>query len=239
MSTWESLGATLNLPLAGSELLQKAVTHSSAVPDAPQDSNERLEFLGDAVLGLIIAEAMHHRYPGRPEGDLAQMKSYIVSEEALGDAALRWGLDTLVRLGAGEATNGGTRRRSILSDAFEAMLAAIYLEFGLEQVQRVALEALEPAILSVESDKFRHDHKSALQVITQSKGRGAPAYTIVSTEGREHERVYTVQAALGTDILGEGSGSSKKAAEQAAALVALGNLEAASPVTTANEHDAH
>ena len=221
MTDWASLSAKLGLELNDSPLLQKAVTHSSAVPDTPGESNERLEFLGDSILGFIMAEALHQRYPDRREGDLAQMKSYVVSEDALAAAGLEWGLDSFIRLGSGEALNGGARRKSILSDAFEAMLAAIYLEYGIEHTKRVALAVLEGAIQSVETDTFRHDHKSALQKITQAKGLGAPVYKIISLDGPDHDRVFTAQVSLAENLLGEGCGTSKKAAEQAAAMSAM------------------
>ena len=221
MTNWDALSERLGLELQDSYLLRQAVTHSSAVPESPGESNERLEFLGDAILGFTLAEALHTRYPDRREGILAQMKSYVVSEDALADAALTWGLDSFLRLGSGEAMNGGARRKSILSDAFEAMLAAIYLEYGIDQAKRIALVALEGAIKSVETDTFRYDHKSALQKITQAQGFGAPTYQVVSIEGPDHDRVFTARATLGDRSIGEGSGSSKKSAEQAAAMVAM------------------
>ena len=181
-------------------LLRQALVHRSAAGDRSLDSNERLEFLGDSVVGLVVSES-----------DLAE-------------AALAIGLEAFVVMSAGEAASGGRLRRSILADTFEAVIAAIYLDRGLRTARRVVQQALKGAIQEVEADEHRRDYKSSLQEQTQAHLRKAPIYRIAGETGRDHEKVFTAEAVLGDTVIGMGSGRNKKEAEQAAALDALDHL---------------
>lgn len=204
--------------------LKRALTHRSAAAENSLESNERLEFLGDSVVGLVVCENLFRLYPDYSEGDLAKSKAYIVSEPALAEAAQNLGLEEWVQMSTGEAATGGRRRRSILADAFEALVAAIYLDRGIQQARRVVRSALEEAIRMVATDEHRRDYKSALQEQTQARTRKAPSYHILSEQGRDHDKTFLVEARIGDHILGQGTGKSKKEAEQSAAQNALENL---------------
>ncbi|MBC7528082.1 MAG: ribonuclease III [Chthonomonadaceae bacterium] len=224
----EALRKSLRLPLPTTENFAHALTHRSVTTDNSLQSNERLEFLGDAIVGLVIGQMLYTRYPELSEGGLAKSKAYLVSENALAAAALSIHLDASLTLSAGEETSGGRKRRSILSDAFEAMIAAIYLDHGLEEARRVILHCLEPAILSVSTDRHRGDYKSALQEATQRLHRRAPLYKIIEEIGGDHEKVFVCEALLEretTEVLGQGRGRNKKEAEQSAAQDALSRIE--------------
>ena len=202
----------------------QALTHRSAATEGGLSSNERLEFLGDAVVGLVVGEYLYEKFPGYSEGNLAKSKSYIVSEAALADAAQTLGLDEFIRVSTGEASSGGRRRRSILADAFEALIAAVYLDSGIRSARRIIRTTLQDAIKASCTDEHRRDYKSALQERTQAKTRLTPIYNIIREDGQDHDKTFLAQAVIGENVLGEGSGKSKKEAEQAAALDALEKL---------------
>jgi ribonuclease III len=204
--------------------LKQALTHRSAAADNPHESNERLEFLGDSVVGVVISENLYRLFPAYSEGDLAKSKAYVVSETALADAALALGLEEFVQMSPGEQASGGRRRRSILADAFEALIAAIFLDSGIQKARRVVRSALKEAMVTVAADQHRRDYKSALQERTQARARRAPDYRIIEEQGRDHDKTFLVQALVGDQIIGEGSGKSKKEAEQSAAQNALENI---------------
>ena len=224
----KKLESRLGLKFKNRTTLLQALTHRSAATETGLGSNERLEFLGDAVVGLVIAEYLYEKFPGYSEGSLAKSKSYIVSETALADAAQTLGLDEFVRVSTGEASSGGRRRRSILSDAFEAIIAAIYLDGGIRTARRIIRSTLMEAIETSSTDEHRRDYKSALQERTQARERLTPIYNIIREEGQDHDKTFLAQAVIGDTVIGEGSGKSKKEAEQAAALDALGRYRAAS-----------
>jgi ribonuclease-3 len=211
----------LNVCFADVVQLQRALTHRSAATDTPLDSNERMEFLGDSIVGLIVSEALYHRFPAYSEGDLAKSKAYIVSEAALADAALTMGLEEFLLVSDSEAATGGRRRRSILADAFEALIAAIYLDCGIEAARRIVLLTLEEALRTAATEQHRRDYKSALQERTQARNRQTPGYRIRCETGQEHDKTFTAEAMLDGVVIGHGSGKSKKEAEQAAAHNAL------------------
>ena len=202
--------------------LLQALTHRSAATESGLSSNERLEFLGDAVVGLVIAEYLHEKFPGYSEGSLAKSKSYIVSETTSGRrrAGSRPG-----RVCARQPRRGfdrRRRRRSTLADAFEAVIAAVYLDSGIRTARRIIRSTLMDAIKASATDEHRRDFKSALQERTQARERLTPIYNIIREEGRDHDKTFLAQAVIGDTIIGEGSGKSKKEAEQSAALDALG-----------------
>jgi ribonuclease-3 len=214
--------------------LERALTHRSAATASHFDSNERLEFLGDSVLGLVVSENLFRLYPQHSEGDLAKSKAYIVSETALADAAMRIGLEEFVVMSVSEAATGGRRRRSILADAFEAIIAAVYLDRGIVAARRVVLKALLETLHAAATDQHRHDFKSSLQERTQAVARKAPLYRIANEVGQEHDKTFLAEAFLDEVRIGAGTGKSKKEAEQAAALDALNNVALFLPVAIAS-----
>jgi ribonuclease-3 len=227
------LQARLGVHFKDETRLRRALTHRSAATDNALESNERLEFLGDSVVGLVVSENLFRLFPGYSEGDLAKSKAYIVSEPALADAAHALGLEEFVVMSPGEAASGGRRRRSILADAFEALIAAIYLDCGIRAARRVVRNALMAALREVAADQHRRDYKSSLQEQTQARMHAAPLYRIVGEQGREHEKTFIAEAVIGGKVLGQGTGRSKKEAEQAAAQDALGQLARDVPEMTA------
>jgi ribonuclease-3 len=217
----KNLESRLQLRFKDRTRFLQALTHRSAATESGLSSNERLEFLGDAVVGLVIGEYLYEKYPGYSEGSLAKSKSYIVSELSLADAAQMLGLDEFVRVSTGEASSGGRRRRSILADAFEALIAAIYLDSGIRSARRIVRAALKEAITASATEEHRRDYKSALQERTQARERLTPVYRIIREDGQDHDKTFQAQAVIGETVIGEGEGKSKKEAEQAAALDAL------------------
>ena len=210
--------------------LHRALTHRSASGDNHLDSNERLEFLGDSVVGLVMSETLFGMFPDFSEGDLAKSKAYVVSETALADAAQAMQLEEFMVMSSGEASSGGRRRRSILADAFEAVIAAIYLDCGIVAARRVIRQALANAIQDVAFDQHRRDYKSSLQEHTQAQLRLTPVYRIAGEIGHEHDKTFVAHAYVGETKIGEGEGKSKKEAEQAAAYNALDNLPVLFPL---------
>ncbi len=211
--------------------LERALTHRSAATSNHFDSNERLEFLGDSVLGLVVSENLFRLYPQHSEGDLAKSKAYIVSEAALAEAASRLGLEEFVVMSLSEAATGGRRRRSILADAFEAIIAAVYLDRGIVAARKVVRNALLETLHAAATDQHRHDFKSSLQERTQAAVRKAPLYRIANEAGQEHDKTFLAEAFLDEVRIGTGTGKSKKEAEQAAALDALNQLTLFLPET--------
>jgi len=223
-----ALAKALGYAFHDSGLLARAVVHRSAPNERPAvypESNERLEFLGDAVLDLVIAEDLYRRFPGATEGELTRFKAALVSELALADVARDLGLGKYLVLGRGEEETGGRDKPSILSDALEAVLGAVYLDGGMPQVEALVLRLFGPGLAVVDqSGAPRGDYKTALQEWTQARGMGLPAYRLEAAEGPDHARRYTVVVALGGKPLATGQGPSKREAERLAARGALAQL---------------
>lgn len=198
-------------------LLRQALTHRSQSEMAPNGDNERLEFLGDSILGMLVNEYLYLAYPSATEGELTRMKANVVSEPSLAEAARGLGLGPLVDLARGEEVGGGRDRPSILSDAFEAVLAAVYLARGIEAARAFVRQHL----IAATDPLLERDHKSVLQELMQETRRSTPSYHIVETAGPAHEREFIAEVHLEGKSLGTGRGRSKKLAEQAAALAAL------------------
>jgi ribonuclease III len=215
----DSLGIHLNNPA----LLEQSLTHRSYLGEATIEvsSNERLEFLGDAVLGLVVCAYLFSQYPDRAEGELAKAKAVAVSEPVLADAAKSLGLDSAILMSSGEEASGGRARLSILSDSFEALVAVLFIDGGLEPAREFCLRALESILVDIERQEHIRDYKSLLQEMTQSKHKKAPKYVVIKEDGADHDKTFLVEARLDTVVLGKGVGKSKKQAEQAAALEAL------------------
>lgn len=207
------------------ELLEQALTHSSYANErlgGALDCNERLEFLGDAVLGMVVGDHLYREHHDLPEGDLTRLRASMVCEEALAEVAKDWHLGDYIRLGHGEALNGGQERASILADAVEAVLAAIYLDGGIAQVRRT----IRRFILSHEATTGRtRDHKTALQEFIQQESGHVLAYELMSAQGPDHQKTFTMAVLLDGKQVGQGDGHSKKEAEQMAAQAALERLQ--------------
>jgi ribonuclease-3 len=206
------------------DLLHCAITHKSFANEAPPDDNvdhnERLEFLGDAVLNLIVSEMLMNVNPGASEGQLSRMRAYLVCERELARTSTRMGLGKLLRLGKGEERSGGRTKSSLLANLFEAILGAVFVEGGLPSARRVVERTLGKQVqASPESVPF-FDPKSRLQELLQREGKAPPSYRLVALTGPEHQRRFTVAVFDGEGKhleLGRGEGGSKKEAEQSAA----------------------
>jgi len=202
------------------DLLVQALTHTSYANENKVDHYERLEFLGDAVLQLYVSEYLFDNYPDFPEGELTKLRAKHVCEAATADYAISSKLDELILLGKGEETMGGRARPAILSDSFEAFLAALFLTIGADGVKKVLEKTVFPHIMSDEVKPFT-DHKSKLQELVQSESRETLVYRLDFEEGPPHDRTFKMSVFLDEIKLGEGIGKSKKEATQEAAKAAL------------------
>jgi ribonuclease-3 len=203
-------------------LYAAALTHRSAA----SRNNERLEFLGDAVLNLLIAETLYARFPIAPEGDLSRLRARLVSAEPLANIALGLGLGDALQLGSGELKTGGFRRESILSDALEAVIGASYLDAGLEATRTLVARLFSAALEDLPDVETLKDPKTRLQERLQARGFSLPTYTVEKITGEPHEQTFAVRcevAALGLEF--EGEGSSRRRAEQDAATRLLAALD--------------
>ncbi len=205
-------------------LLERALTHSSYANEHPEEQaadNERLEFLGDAILDFIAGAWLFERFPEYDEGRLTSIRAALVRVSTLAEFARRVGLPERLRLGKGEVDTGGRERANILGDAFEALLGALYLDQGIEAVRDFVVPLLEQATPEIVQAKLDRDAKSHLQEWSQGVLGVTPRYKLVATEGPDHARVFTVEVRLGDRVAGVGRGSSKQMAEQLAAREAL------------------
>ena len=218
----ERLEQRLGYVFTDRSLLETALTHSSYANESPQTrhSNERLEFLGDAVLGFCAAKTICRLYPEMPEGGLTRLRAELVCEASLHQVALALELGRCIRLGKNEQCNGGRERTSILADCVEAIIAAIFLDGGLEPaeafIDRMILKDIRAG-----RRPARTDYKTQLQELLQRFGGAAPQYTIVGESGPDHDKTFTASVALHDGASAQGGGKSKKEAEQAAAKAAL------------------
>ena len=208
------------------QLLELALTHRSfAYESGGLPTNERLEFLGDSVLGVVVTDALYHRYPDLPEGNLAKLRSAVVSARALAVQARRIGLGEFIRLGRGEETTGGRDKSSILADTFEAILGAVYLDLGIEVSRELILRLLDEQLAEAAELGAGLDWKTSLQELTAEFGIGVPTYAIEES-GPDHAKRFEAQVVLGDKHYGHGTGSNKKEAEQQAAASAYAELRA-------------
>lgn len=210
----------LGLPAEKEEVLRQALTHRSLSEEAPYGDNERLEFLGDSVLALLINDFLFREYPDAAEGELTKLKARYVCEPSLAQAATQLGLGELLAMASSDEAAGGRERPSALSDAFEAVLAAVYLSLGLEG----AREFLQRCLIALVDPREVWDYKSRLQELYQAKLRTTPIYRTLVESGPAHNRVFYSEAVVGEEVVGHGTGKSKKLAEQAAAADALKRL---------------
>ena len=220
----ESLEKTLGHEFEHRELLHRALTHRSFSNERGESGNyERLEFLGDSVLGLVTARWLFERLPSAPEGDLAKLKGYLVSAPVLAGYARSIELGEKLRLGVGEDRSGGRDKDSILADAVEALFGAVYLDAGFRAAQRVIEPILKRALEA--KKKLTHiDSKTLLQERSQARGWGLPVYEVVEESGPDHRKCFTVECRLKDEVVGCAEGRSKKSAAQSAAAQALVQL---------------
>ena len=218
----KDLEAAIGYRFKNISLLQNALAHSSYANERWHDSlksNERLEFLGDSILGMVTAEYLYRNFPERPEGDLTRMRADMVCEQALAVVADRIDLGRHLLLGNGEQTGGGRHRDSILADAVESVIAACFLDGGMEP----ARQFINTFVLTeVPVRKLRNaDYKTALQELVQQKKNQVLSYALAGESGPDHDKQFRVEVSLNGRVVGEGIGSSKKRAEQAAAKAAM------------------
>jgi ribonuclease-3 len=218
------LSRRLGLPFSNLSLLTRALTHRSYVNENPLavEDNERLEFLGDAVLDFIVGAWAYNRFPEMPEGDLTKMRSALVRNEQLAKFARKLDLGHALRLGRGEAASGGQDRDNLLGSAFEALIGALFLDAGLGRVEAFVHPILEEAREFILNEI--HDPKSKLQEWAQSQKLGSPRYRVLGTSGPDHAVVFEMVVEIAGEVKGHGSGTSKSYAEHAAAQDALNTL---------------
>ena len=218
----KDLEAAIGYRFKNISLLQNALAHSSYANERWHDSlksNERLEFLGDSILGMVTAEYLYRNFPNRPEGDLTRMRADMVCERALARVADRISLGKHMLLGNGEETSGGRHRDSILADAVESVIAAIFLDGGMDAAEAFIRRFI---LCNVPGERLTNtDYKTALQEQVQKKKDQHLAYALVGESGPDHNKAFTVEVSLNGTVVGTGVGTSKKRAEQAAAQAAM------------------
>ncbi len=210
-------------------LLEQALVHRSYLNEAADlelESNERMEFLGDAILGLVISDRLYRDYPGLSEGQLSQIRALLVRWDTLAEAAERISLGDCLMLGRGEEMSGGRSRPSNLAGALEALIGAAFLDGGLTKARRLVLQLLGPELEQVAAGAVAVDSKSQLQQVAQARWHEIPKYRLISSVGPDHAKTFTVEVLVRSQVLGRGEGRNKKQAELAAARQALQALAA-------------
>lgn len=212
----------LNYKFNNIKLLENALTHSSYANETHPlfGSNERLEFLGDAVLSVIVADYIYKNFPKQPEGELTKLRAALVCEKSLCQFSKELGVGEYLKLGKGEAANGGAQRPSLLADAFEAILAAIYLDGGMQAAQTHVMRFISKELEKTDDESFK-DYKTQLQEVIQRNPEERLSYVLIGESGPDHDKLFTVEVHLNSNVLGTGTGKSKKLAEQSAARQAL------------------
>lgn len=224
----QSFCNNLGVEMKDLELLDMALTHTSYAHEAKQNPkphhNERIEFLGDSVLSVIVSTYMYKNFPELAEGQLTKLRAYLVCEASLYEYAKKIYLGDFLKLGRGEELSGGRERPSILADAFESVLGAIYLDQGFEVVQHYLLEMMQPEIDYICRHGIFNDYKTRLQEFLQRDGDVDISYHLLGSTGPEHEKVFTSEVSVDGRVIGEGRGRTKKDSEQHAAQQALAQL---------------
>ena len=225
---WKELEERLNLKFKHPILLKQALVHTSYLNENPGidvGSNERLEFLGDAALGVVVAEELYKEYPNVDEGKLTELRAHLVRRDTLARAAARFELGEYLQLGRGEDAAGGRRRPTNMARAYEALVGAIFLDGGITRVRAFIRRSLREELQALRKKGMPHDPKSHLQEIVQSRWQTTPSYKLMKTEGPDHARRFTVQVLVGRKAFGVGEGRSKQMAEKEAAQHALTEIE--------------
>lgn len=209
------------------ELLNTALSHKSYVNETDKDleDNEKLEFLGDAFLGLIISDCLYNQNLYFKEGSLARIKSYVVSETTLHRIGQEINIKDYLLIGKGEEKTGGRYRRALISDSVEALIGAYYLDNGYKQARKLVEKLFYKEIIKVENNRHEKDYKSILQELSQKRFKMVPEYHVINTEGPDHKRRFFVNVTVKKEIYGPGIGESKKQAEQHAARIAMHGLK--------------
>jgi ribonuclease-3 len=226
LSDEKALQARLGHPFRDPSLLREALSHksySNEQPGAPD--NERLEFLGDAVIDLVVSQAVFRDFPDIPEGELTRIRAEVVSEQGLAALARELELGGCLLLGKGEEHSGGREKESLLADVLEAVLGAVFCDAGYEKARAVIEPLFAEGVALAARRKTGVDHKTRLQVLLQGRHGRPPVYSLVLAEGPDHQRWYTVEVRFAGETIGRGCGRTKKAAEQEAAREALSRLE--------------
>ncbi len=227
MTDLVALQDTLGITFNDISLLEQALAHSSYVnenPDFTPAPNERLEFLGDAVLGLVVAERLYQLFPQFTEGQMTRLRAALVRRETLARMAQAIGVGDHLYLGKGEEASGGRQKPLNLAGAIEAVIGAIFLDQGIARARDFTLRLLETDLSEAVARGDSVDYKSELQELTQAREQQTPTYHVIESTGPEHDKRFTVEVRIGDTLLGWGSGKSKKAAESEAARAALGKL---------------
>ncbi len=211
------------------ELLDQALSHSSFVNELPDETppphNEKLEFLGDAVLELVISHELFDKYPQYFEGELTKLRAAIVRKTTLAKMAKKIGIGPYIKLGKGEEIGGGRRRNSLLADALEAVIGALFCDGGLEAARKFVMRHFSEDIARLDQDYHKMDYKSILQELTQSRFQTLPKYSVSSESGPPHDRTYEISITIDKEPYGIGTGRNKKEAQQKAARLALRKLQ--------------
>jgi ribonuclease-3 len=225
--TTDELRAALGDPVLDPELLQRALTHRSfAYENGQIPTNERLEFLGDSVLGVVVTETLYRAHPDFSEGRLAKLRAAVVNARALADVARQIGLGQYIKLGRGEETTGGRDKASILSDTVEAVIGAIHLSGGIDEAAKVIHLLFDPVMEAAASMGAGLDWKTSLQELSADLGLGVPEY-LIEDDGPDHMKTFVARVRVGEQTLGNGTGRSKKEAEQGAAETAYREIKTA------------
>lgn len=212
------------------ELLNLAFSHRSYVNELAEkiDSNEKLEFFGDSVLGLVVSEYLMLNLPNRSEGDMAKIKSFVVSEESLAYIAGNLRVDNFILIGKGEEYSGGRSKKALLADALEAILGAFYVDSGFKLVRDFIRDLMIPEINKVLEDRHKKDYKTLLQEFVQKRFKSYPRYRLVRRKGPDHNRTFYIEVTVQRKTYGPGVGKNKKEAEQQAASIAYKSLRRSS-----------
>lgn len=228
MADWRTLEAVLPYKFKNRELLRQSLVHTSYLNENPGigvGSNERLEFLGDAALGVVVAHELYMKYPDVDEGKLTELRAHLVRRDTLAQAASRLGLGEALQLGRGEDAAGGRRRPTNQARAYEAVVGAVFLDGGFRGVRSFVRRTLKDEFTALKKTGMPYDPKSRLQEVIQSRWQTTPSYRLVKTEGPDHARRFTVQVIVQGKSLGTGEGRSKQMAEKEAAQRALDEID--------------
>lgn len=227
MVDWQDLQQAFEVFFRDISLLQQAFVHSSYINENQGfhlPDNERLEFLGDALLSFVVTEKLYHEFPHLSEGELTEIRISLIRQETLAELALALKLGDYLLLGKGEEATGGRERQTNLADAFEALIGAIYLDQGIAAVSDFILSKLSKQLAKIGAEGIGRNYKALLQEFIQDKYKQLPTYRVVEASGPDHDKGFTVEVALGDRVLGTGSGKSKRAAEMEAARSAWEKL---------------
>jgi len=227
MVDWNDCQKHLGISFRQEYLLEQAFVHASYINENPGfagSSNERLEFLGDAILNFIVAEKLYEEFPELSEGNLTEIRASLVCRDTLAEIAFSLKLGDWLLLGQGEEANGGRTRPSNLANAMEALIGALYLEQGLARARRFIFRQLKPRLDKIKAGKRTPNYKALVQELVQGQKRPTPVYRLVETAGPDHSKQFTVEILVEGEVVGNGTGKSKKAAENQAARAAWKKL---------------